>query len=162
MLSLQMARERARQAKGASDRQISKRSDPRLLERLEAENAQLRARVVELMLEIRALRDGAKYCRNLRLRPPRPIHAFLVAISPGHRARLMLPSGVLSGSECLVKSKYNDSLTSCPSRDFGSRVSRATTRGCELRNLQWLVPTGRLCVFPQYFARVSNRQLFPL
>ena len=57
VLSLQVARERARQAKGASDRQISKRSNPRLLERLEAENAQLRARVVELMLEIRALRS---------------------------------------------------------------------------------------------------------
>jgi cell division protein FtsB len=60
VLSLQVARERARQAKDASDRQISKRSNPRLLERLEAENAQLRARVVELILEIRALRDGAK------------------------------------------------------------------------------------------------------
>jgi cell division protein FtsB len=60
VLSLQVARERARQAKGASDRQVSKRSNPRLLERLEAENAQLRARVVELILEIRALRDGAK------------------------------------------------------------------------------------------------------
>ena len=58
VLSLQVARERARQAKGASDRQIPKRSNPRLLERLEAENAQLRARVVELILEIRALRDG--------------------------------------------------------------------------------------------------------
>jgi cell division protein FtsB len=60
VLGLQVARERARQAKDASDRQISKRSNPRLLERLEAENAQLRARVVELILEIRALRDGAK------------------------------------------------------------------------------------------------------
>jgi cell division protein FtsB len=60
VLSLQVARERARQAKDASDRQISKRSNPRLLERLEAENAQLRTRVVELILEIRALRDGAK------------------------------------------------------------------------------------------------------
>jgi cell division protein FtsB len=60
VLSLQVARERARQAKSASDRQIPKRSNPRLLERLEAENAQLRARVVELILEICALRDGAK------------------------------------------------------------------------------------------------------
>jgi hypothetical protein len=32
----------------------------RLLERLEAENAQLRDCVVELMLEIQALHDGAK------------------------------------------------------------------------------------------------------
>ena len=60
MLSLQAARERARQAKGASDTQISKRSNQRLLERLKAENARLRASVVELMLEIRALRDGDK------------------------------------------------------------------------------------------------------
>ena len=30
------------------------------------------------------------------------------------------------------------------------------TRGCELRNLQWLVLTGRPPVFPRYFARVSN------
>jgi hypothetical protein len=60
VLSLQVARERTRQAKAASDRQISKRSNQRLLERLEAENAQLRDLVVELMLEIQALHDGAK------------------------------------------------------------------------------------------------------
>src|SRR5262249_58598601 len=42
VLSLQVARERTRQAKAASDRQISKRSDHRPLERLEAANAQLR------------------------------------------------------------------------------------------------------------------------
>jgi hypothetical protein len=57
VLSLQVARERACQAKAASDRQISKRSNQRL--RLEAENAQLRDCVVELMLEIQAL-HGAK------------------------------------------------------------------------------------------------------
>jgi hypothetical protein len=60
VLSLQVARERTRQAKTASDRQISKRSNQGLLERLEAENAQLRDCVVELMLEIQALHDGAK------------------------------------------------------------------------------------------------------
>jgi hypothetical protein len=60
VLSLQAARERGRQPKGASDRQVSKRSNQRLLERLEAENALLRSRVMELMLEIQALRDGAK------------------------------------------------------------------------------------------------------
>jgi hypothetical protein len=60
VLSLQVARERACQAKAASDRQISKRSNQRLLERLEAENAQLRDCVVELMLEIQALHDGTK------------------------------------------------------------------------------------------------------
>src|SRR5262249_16640568 len=31
------------------------------------------------------------------------------------------------------------------------------TRGCELRNLQWLVPTGRPCDFPRYFARVRGQ-----
>ena len=45
VLSLQAARERSNQ---------------RLLERLEAENAQLRDCVVELMLEIQALHGGAK------------------------------------------------------------------------------------------------------
>jgi hypothetical protein len=60
VLSLQVARERACQAKAASDRQISKRSNRRLLERLEAENAQLRDCVGELMLEIQALHDGTK------------------------------------------------------------------------------------------------------
>ena len=73
VLSLQVARERARQPRGGSNGHVSKRlglsvwnsettqlSNQRLLERLEAENAQLRARVVELILEIRALRNGAK------------------------------------------------------------------------------------------------------
>jgi len=60
VLSLQVTRERTRQAKAASDRQIFERSNQRLLERLEAENAQLRDCVVELMLEIQALHDGAK------------------------------------------------------------------------------------------------------
>ena len=55
-----------------------------------------------------------------------PMRAFLLATSPGHRARLILPKGVLSGKEFPVTSKYNDSLTSCIICDFGSRVSRAT------------------------------------
>ena len=61
MLSLQLARERARQPRGSSNGLVSKRgplSNPRLLERLEAENAQLRGSVVELVLQIQALRDG--------------------------------------------------------------------------------------------------------
>jgi predicted RNase H-like nuclease (RuvC/YqgF family) len=61
VLSLQVARERACQAKTASDRQISKRSNQRLLERLEAENAQLRDTVAELMLEIQALREALRH-----------------------------------------------------------------------------------------------------
>jgi len=60
VLSLQLARERTRQTNAGSDRQISERSKQRLLERLEAENAQLRDCVVELMLEIQALHGGAK------------------------------------------------------------------------------------------------------
>ena len=60
VLSLEAARKRARQPKGASDRQISKGSNQRLVEQLKAENAQLRALVVDLMLQIQALRDGAR------------------------------------------------------------------------------------------------------
>jgi hypothetical protein len=48
------------------DRQSA--SNQRLLERLEAENAQLRGCVVELVLKIQALRDG---CHNDRLEPDR-------------------------------------------------------------------------------------------
>jgi hypothetical protein len=56
VVSLQAARERRRQLRGDSNRHVSKG----LLERLEAENAQLRDCVIELMLEIQALHDGAK------------------------------------------------------------------------------------------------------
>src|SRR5262245_44007199 len=45
-----------------------------------------------------------------------------------------------------------------PPSSARSRPSSGT-RGCELRNLQWLVPTGRLCVFPRYFARVPTGEL---
>src|SRR6516165_4945022 len=60
VVSLQLAREHARQPGGASNRHVSKRSNQRLLERLEAENAQLRGRVVDLLLQLQALRDGAR------------------------------------------------------------------------------------------------------
>jgi 2-polyprenyl-6-methoxyphenol hydroxylase-like FAD-dependent oxidoreductase len=53
VVSLQ-ARERRRQPRGDSNRHVSKG----LLERLEAENAQLRDSVVELVLQIQALRDA--------------------------------------------------------------------------------------------------------
>ena len=77
VLSLQHARERARQQGGGSKGHAVKRldlprwnsettgldergtSNQRFLERLEAENAQLRSGVVELMLQIQALRDRA-------------------------------------------------------------------------------------------------------
>ena len=60
VLSLQAAREHARPPRDGSDRHVSKRSNQKLLERLEAENAQLRDTVVDLMLQIQALRDGAR------------------------------------------------------------------------------------------------------
>jgi hypothetical protein len=60
VLSLRVVRERARQPRDVSSGQVSKRGNQRLLERLEAENAQLRGNVVHLMLQIQALRDGAR------------------------------------------------------------------------------------------------------
>ena len=73
VLSLQFARERAWRLRGGSKGHAFKRLGPplwdfeitglderRFLERLEAENAQLRRRVVELVLQIQALRDGAR------------------------------------------------------------------------------------------------------
>jgi hypothetical protein len=73
VLSLQLARERAWQGRGGSNGHAFKKSglplwnsdttrsgasNQRLLERLEAENARLRGTVVELVLQIQALRDG--------------------------------------------------------------------------------------------------------
>jgi hypothetical protein len=73
VLSLQLARERACRLRGGSNGYAFKRLalplwnsaitglDERIfLERLEAENAQLRRSVVELVLQIQALRDGAE------------------------------------------------------------------------------------------------------
>ena len=60
VVSLQVARERARLPRDGSHRYVSKRSNQKLLERLEAENAQLRGNVVHLLLQIQALRDGAR------------------------------------------------------------------------------------------------------
>jgi hypothetical protein len=54
VVSLQVARERRRRPRGDSNRHVSKE----LLERLEAENAQLRDSVVELVLQMQALRDA--------------------------------------------------------------------------------------------------------
>jgi hypothetical protein len=77
VLSLQLARERVWPRRGGSNEYVFKKPDPpmwnsatadlderstsnhRLLERLEAENAQLRRSVVELVLQLQALRDGA-------------------------------------------------------------------------------------------------------
>ena len=73
VLSLQVARERAWRLRGGSNghafkgpalplwnSEITELDERRFLERrLEAENAQLRRGVVELVLQIQALRDGA-------------------------------------------------------------------------------------------------------
>jgi hypothetical protein len=72
VLSLQLARERARQPRGGSNghafnrlglplrnSEITGPDERRFLERIEAENAPLRRSVVELVLQIQALRDGA-------------------------------------------------------------------------------------------------------
>jgi hypothetical protein len=77
VLSLQLARERAGPRRGGSNGYVVKgpgllmwnsatagldersTSNQRLLERLEAENAQLRRSVVELVVQVQALRDGS-------------------------------------------------------------------------------------------------------
>jgi hypothetical protein len=56
VVSLQVARERRRQPRDDSNKHVSKG----LLERLEAENAQLRGSVVDLLLQIQALRDASR------------------------------------------------------------------------------------------------------
>ena len=64
VLSLQLALERAWQPRGGSNVHtfipLGLSVNQRLLERLEGENAQLRDSVVDLMLQIQALRDGAR------------------------------------------------------------------------------------------------------
>jgi hypothetical protein len=77
VLSLQLARERAWQSRGKSPGpplwssettgpEERSTSNQTLLEWLEAENAQLRSSVVELVLQIQILRDGS---RNLTAEP---------------------------------------------------------------------------------------------
>jgi len=58
VVSLQLVRKRARQPRGGSN------------ERLKAENAQLRASVVDLLLQIRALRDALAHPQS-KIRPNR-------------------------------------------------------------------------------------------
>ena len=58
VLSLEVARKRARPPRGSSSGHVSK-SNQRLLERLEAENTLLRNSAVELLLQIQALRNDA-------------------------------------------------------------------------------------------------------
>jgi hypothetical protein len=69
VLRLQLARDRARQSRGNSNQHISlvvsnsetkEFGNQRLLERLKAENALLRGSVVDLLLQLQALRDATK------------------------------------------------------------------------------------------------------
>ena len=57
VLRLKIAPGRALQLRGEHDRRSPRNKG--LLDRLEAENAELRGKVVDLMLNIRALRDGS-------------------------------------------------------------------------------------------------------
>jgi hypothetical protein len=68
VLSLQLARDPARQSKGGSDGHVSlsvsnsetiEFGHQRLLDELEAENAELRGHVVDLLLQLQASRDDA-------------------------------------------------------------------------------------------------------
>jgi hypothetical protein len=59
-LSLQLVRDHAWQQRGGSNAPVGPSANQRSLERLEAENARLRGSVVELVLQIQALRDGAR------------------------------------------------------------------------------------------------------
>jgi hypothetical protein len=75
VLRLQVARKRARQSRGGSNASVGPSANQRPLERLEAENAQLRRSVVDLMLELQASRDSlghppSEIRPNRRHRPP--------------------------------------------------------------------------------------------
>ena len=59
VLSLEVARKRTRPPRGSSSGHVSRSSNQRLIERLEAENTLLRDSVVELLLQIQALRNDA-------------------------------------------------------------------------------------------------------
>ncbi len=58
---------------------------------------------------------------------PPPRRALRLADSATHRARLMLPSGRWSGSECFVTSMYHASHSVSLNCDFGCSVRRPTT-----------------------------------
>jgi hypothetical protein len=69
VLSLQLARDRVRQSTSGSNPHVSlavsnfettEFGNQRRLERLEAENAQVRSHVVDLLLQLQASRDGAR------------------------------------------------------------------------------------------------------
>src|SRR5271156_696840 len=64
-----------------------------------------------------------------RLQSPTALfmRALLLATSAGQRARLMLPTGLLSDVELFVTSKYVAALASNDNCEFLRRVSLATT-----------------------------------
>jgi hypothetical protein len=71
VLSLQLALERAWQPRGASNVHNLLSVNQGLLGRVEAENAQLRGSVVDLMLNIQALRDALGHPHS-ETQPDRP------------------------------------------------------------------------------------------
>src|SRR5262249_45608138 len=85
VLSVQLAHERAWQPRGGFNERAFKRlglgqsaSNQRLLERLEAENAQLRDSLVNLMLQIQALREPTRPSQS----EIRPKSVGLITSSP--------------------------------------------------------------------------------
>jgi hypothetical protein len=60
VLSLHLARDHAWQQRGGSNAPVGLSANQRSLERLEAENAQLRRSVVDLLLKLQASREGAR------------------------------------------------------------------------------------------------------
>jgi hypothetical protein len=70
-LKLRLAHERTEIAKGALRLAISSNDDQTLLDRLEAENAALRAEAIDLLLQNQVLREGDPNGRTIRSVRPR-------------------------------------------------------------------------------------------
>src|SRR5882757_9787498 len=89
------------------------------------------------------------------------IRAFLLATSAGQRARLMLPTGLLSGVELPVTSKYVASLASNDSCESLIRVSLATLWNGASDSLQstlaFSVQKLASRVLPQYIILPASR-----
>src|SRR5882762_2650250 len=89
------------------------------------------------------------------------IRAFLLATSAGQRARLMLPTGALSGVELPVTSKYIASLASDDNCEFPIRTSLATLwNGASASfhsTLAFSIQKLASCVRPQYVILLVSR-----
>jgi hypothetical protein len=70
-LKLRLARERIGIAKGALPLAIASSDNQMLLDRLEAENAALRAKAIDLLLQNQVLREGDPNGRTIRSARPR-------------------------------------------------------------------------------------------